>query len=130
VSGGHTHGVPPAGQRRALTAVLEISSAILAAEVAGAFLAGSLALLADAGHMLRDVAGLGLALTAAVLARPATDERTWGYLRAEVLGRRRAGRGAAGRGRVRGRRGDTSAGPAAGGGTWGDGGVRRHRPGR
>jgi cobalt-zinc-cadmium efflux system protein len=66
--------------------VLGISSAILAAEVAGAFLAGSLALLADAGHMLSDVAGLGLALTAAVLAaRPATDERTWGYLRAEVL---------------------------------------------
>jgi len=66
--------------------VLGISSAILAAEVAGAFLAGSLALLADAGHMLSDVAGLGLALTVAVLAaRPATDERTWGYLRAEVL---------------------------------------------
>jgi cobalt-zinc-cadmium efflux system protein len=66
--------------------VLGISSAILAAEVAGAFLAGSLALLADAGHMLSDVAGLGLALTAAVLAaRPATDARTWGYLRAEVL---------------------------------------------
>ena len=86
MSGGHAHGVPPAGQRRALTVVLGISSAILAAEVAGAFLAGSLALLADAGHMLSDVAGLGLALTAAVLAaRPATDERTWGYLRAEVL---------------------------------------------
>src|ERR1019366_9213665 len=64
-SGGHAHGVRPAGQRRALTVVLGISSAILAAEVAGAFLAGSLALLADAGHMLSDVAELGLALTAA-----------------------------------------------------------------
>jgi cobalt-zinc-cadmium efflux system protein len=86
VSGGHSHGVPAAGQRRALTVVLGISSAILAAEVAGAFLSGSLALLADAGHMLSDVAGLGLALAAAVLAaRPATDARTWGYLRAEVL---------------------------------------------
>jgi cobalt-zinc-cadmium efflux system protein len=85
-SHGHAHGVPGAGQRRALTVVLGISSAILAAEVAGAFLSGSLALLADAGHMLSDVAGLGLALTAAVLAgRPATDTRTWGYLRAEVL---------------------------------------------
>ncbi len=82
----HGHGVPTAGQRRALTAVLGISSAILAAEVAGGLLSGSLALLADAGHMLSDVAGLGLALSAAVLAgRPATDTRTWGYLRAEVL---------------------------------------------
>jgi cobalt-zinc-cadmium efflux system protein len=49
-------------------------------------LSGSLALLADAGHMLTDVAGLSLALIAAVLAgRPATDARTWGYRRAEVL---------------------------------------------
>ena len=47
---------------------------------------GSLALLADAGHMLTDVAGLGLALLASVLSgRPATDARTWGFRRAEVL---------------------------------------------
>lgn len=86
MSGGHGHGVPAAGHRRALTLVLAISSAILAAEVAGALLSGSLALLADAGHMLSDVAGLGLALAATILAaRPATDARTWGYLRAEVL---------------------------------------------
>jgi cobalt-zinc-cadmium efflux system protein len=86
VTGGHSHGVPGPGQRRALAAVLGISAAILAAEVAGAILARSLALLADAGHMLSDVAGLGLALAATVLAaRPATDTRTWGYLRAEVL---------------------------------------------
>jgi cobalt-zinc-cadmium efflux system protein len=86
VSGGHSHGAPGPGQRRALTVVLSISSAILAAEVAGAVLSGSLALLADAGHMLSDIAGLGLALAATVLAaRPATDTRTWGYLRAEVL---------------------------------------------
>jgi cobalt-zinc-cadmium efflux system protein len=83
---GHSHGVPAPGQRRALTVVLGISVTILAAEVAGAVLSGSLALLADAGHMLSDVAGLGLALAATVLAaRPATDTRTWGYLRAEVL---------------------------------------------
>ena len=50
------------------------------------FVSGSLALLADAGHMLTDVAGLTLAYVAAVLARrPATDSRTWGYRRAEVL---------------------------------------------
>jgi cobalt-zinc-cadmium efflux system protein len=55
-------------------------------EVIGAVLSGSLALLADAGHMLTDVAGLSLALIAAVLAgRPVTDARTWGYRRAEVL---------------------------------------------
>src|SRR5712691_6882015 len=83
---GHGDGVPAVGRRRALTVVLGISSAILAAEVAGGLLSGSLALLADAGHMLSDVAGLGLALSAAVLAaRPASDTRTWGYLRAEVL---------------------------------------------
>ena len=86
MSGGHSHGAPGPGQRRALSVVLGISAVILAAEVAGAVLSGSLALLADAGHMLSDVAGLALALTATVLAaRPATDTRTWGYLRAEVL---------------------------------------------
>jgi hypothetical protein len=45
----------------------------------GAIVSGSLALLADAGHMLTDVAGLSLAVAASVLAaRPATPERTWG----------------------------------------------------
>lgn len=83
----HGHGPPAApGQRRALTVVLGISAAIMAAEIAGGLVSGSLALLADAGHMVSDVAGLGLALAATVLAaRPATDTRTWGYLRAEVL---------------------------------------------
>jgi cobalt-zinc-cadmium efflux system protein len=43
-------------------------------------------LLADAGHLLTDAAGLSVALLAAVLAaRPATDARTWGYRRAEIL---------------------------------------------
>jgi len=66
--------------------VLTVTSTILVVEVVGALLSGSLALLADAGHMLTDVAGLSLALIAAVLAgRPATDARTWGYRRAEVL---------------------------------------------
>lgn len=83
---GHGHGVPGAGHRRPLAIVLGISSTILAVEVAGAFISGSLALLADVGHMLTDVAGLTLALVAAVLAgRPATETRTWGYRRAEVL---------------------------------------------
>jgi cobalt-zinc-cadmium efflux system protein len=94
VSGGHQHGggqghdhsPAAAGHRRPLAIVLGITSAVLAVEVAGAFISGSLALLADAGHILTDVAGLTLALVAAVLAgRPATQARTWGYRRAEVL---------------------------------------------
>jgi cobalt-zinc-cadmium efflux system protein len=66
--------------------VLGITLAVLVVEVVGAFVSGSLALLADAGHMLTDVGGLTLAYVAAVLARrPATDSRTWGYRRAEVV---------------------------------------------
>lgn len=84
---GHRHGAGATGrQRRPLTIVLAISATILVVEVVGAVISGSLALLTDAGHMLTDVAGLSLALIAAVLAqRPATPQRTWGYRRAEVL---------------------------------------------
>jgi cobalt-zinc-cadmium efflux system protein len=84
---GHGHAVAAGpGQRSRLAVVLGISTTLLVVEVAGALISGSLALLADAGHMLADVAGLSLALVAARLAsRPATDERTWGYRRAEVL---------------------------------------------
>ena len=85
---GHGHGrpVPAIGHRTPLAIVLGISTAILVVEAIGAFLSGSLALLADAAHMLTDAAGLTLALVAAVLAgRPATEDRTWGYRRAEVL---------------------------------------------
>ena len=85
---GHDHGHDPprAGHRRPLAIVLGISGTIVAVEVAGAVVSGSLALLADAGHMLTDAAGLSLALVAAMLAdRPATQARTWGYRRAEVL---------------------------------------------
>lgn len=84
---GHSHG---GGQlvdhRGRLGVVLAITGAVLAVEVVGAVMSGSLSLLADAGHVLTDVAGLTLAYVAAVLARrPATDVRTWGYRRAEVL---------------------------------------------
>jgi len=84
---GHGHGVPTGGGfARRLAVVLSISGTILIVEVIGAVISGSLALLADAGHMLTDVAGLSLALVAATLAnRPTTDARTWGYRRAEVL---------------------------------------------
>ena len=82
----HDHGLAASGNRRPLAVVLGISSAILVVEVIGALISGSLALLADAGHMFTDVAGLTLALIAAVLVeRPATSRRTWGYRRAEIL---------------------------------------------
>ena len=72
--------------RGRLRTVLIITVTVLIAEVIGAAVSGSLALLADAGHMLSDVAGLTLAWVASVLAqRPATLARTWGYRRAEVL---------------------------------------------
>ena len=60
---------------------------MLVVEIVGAWLSGSLALLADAGHMFSDLAGLIIALTATVVAaRPATDRQTFGYQRAEVFG--------------------------------------------
>ncbi len=69
-----------------LWAVLAITGAVLAVEVVVGLLANSLALLADAGHMLTDLAGLGLALFAIhVASRPADDERTYGSYRFEIL---------------------------------------------
>jgi cobalt-zinc-cadmium efflux system protein len=62
---GHGHGHAGGGHRRPLAIVLAISATILVVEVVGAWWSGSLALLADAGHMLTDVAGLSLALVAA-----------------------------------------------------------------
>ena len=81
--GDHRHGD---GDRRRLAVALAITVTVLLAEAVGAWLSGSLALLADAGHMLTDAAGLTIALIAASLAtRPATVRRTWGLRRAEVL---------------------------------------------
>ncbi len=83
---GHDHAEGAGDDRRRLAIVLGITSVVLVAEVIGALVSGSLALLADAGHMLTDAAGLLIALIAARLAaRPATTRRTWGYRRAEVL---------------------------------------------
>jgi len=71
---GHGHSHTPAGKnKRRLAIVLGLTGAYLLAEVAGAWITQSLALLADAGHMLTDVAGLALALLAIRFAeRPAT----------------------------------------------------------
>ncbi len=72
--------------RGRLALALGITLTILAVEVAGAAVTGSLALFADAGHMGTDAAGVGLSLIAAHFAtRPATTQRTFGYARAEIL---------------------------------------------
>jgi cobalt-zinc-cadmium efflux system protein len=84
---GHGHGQSAARAGRGrLLAVFLISLAVLVVEVVGGLVTGSLALLADAGHMLTDVAGIGLALLAIWFAgRPATPERTFGHYRFEIL---------------------------------------------
>jgi cobalt-zinc-cadmium efflux system protein len=83
---GHIHAHGGARHRGRLAAVLATSVAMLLVEVAGGLATGSLALLADAGHLLTDVAGLTLALLAIWFgARPATSERTYGYYRLEIL---------------------------------------------
>ena len=69
-----------------LRIVLVLSCAYLLAEAIGGWLTGSLALLADAGHMLSDVAALGLSLFASWIGRrPTTPRHTFGYYRAEIL---------------------------------------------
>jgi cobalt-zinc-cadmium efflux system protein len=87
----HRHdGRPPSGGRatssRRLTATLLLVVLYAGVEVAGGLLTNSLALLADAGHMLSDAAALGLALFAIWFAsRPAPARHTYGYYRAEIL---------------------------------------------
>ncbi len=85
---GHAHAHDHSRERskRALALTLALTSAFLVAEVIGGLLTGSLALLADAAHMLSDSVSLGLALFAVWLAqRPATPQRTFGLNRAEIL---------------------------------------------
>ncbi|MGI8887005.1 MAG: cation diffusion facilitator family transporter [Gaiellaceae bacterium] len=82
----HDHGDVRAGSRRALALALGITALYTVVEVVGGLATGSLALLADAVHMLSDNVALALALFAVWLAdRPTTPERTYGYKRAEVL---------------------------------------------
>jgi len=83
---GHDHARQAAGNRARLGIAIAIVASVLVVEVLGAWLSGSLALLADAGHMLSDLIGLVIALVAAfVAARPATDRQTYGYQRVEVF---------------------------------------------
>ena len=84
--GGHAHGTAAGRHTGRLTAVLAVTVVVGVVEVVGGLLSGSLALLADAGHVGADAAGLAVALAAVRLAqRPATAKRTWGLARAEVI---------------------------------------------
>lgn len=81
----HRHGAF-ASNRRRLSLVLCLTAIYMLAEVVGGYATGSLALLADAGHMLTDVAALTLALIAIWFgSRPATPNKTFGYYRLEIL---------------------------------------------
>ena len=86
---GDSHGhVQSAGSRnkKSLAIVFGLTFFYLIVEIIGGLWTGSLALLADAGHMLTDVAGVGLALLAIWFAeKPASPERTYGYYRVEIL---------------------------------------------
>jgi len=80
------HGSPKRSNSRALLLVFALTTAYMVAEVVAGVLTGSLALLADAGHMVSDSGSILLALMAISLARrPATSKRSFGYKRAEIL---------------------------------------------
>lgn len=82
----HLHQPATRESRRGLVVTLILVCLYMLAEVIGGLLSNSLALLADAGHMLSDAAALGLALFAIWMSRrPATPKRTWGFYRAEIL---------------------------------------------
>jgi cobalt-zinc-cadmium efflux system protein len=88
VEHGHAHGAHDhrGASRRALAIVLALTVAFTVVEVVGGLLTGSLAVLADAGHMLSDTFAIGLALVALTLAaRPSTPRRSFGFQRAEIL---------------------------------------------
>lgn len=82
--GGHAHAADlPV---RSLRIALALTATLFVVEVIGGFLSNSIALLADAGHMLTDVAALGLALFVAWFSKqPETPKKTYGYLRWEIL---------------------------------------------
>ena len=84
VSVDHDH-AQDAGRTRLIIA-LAITAVVMVAELVGAAITGSLALLTDAAHMLTDTSGLIIALIASILiARPPSARRTWGFQRAEVI---------------------------------------------
>src|SRR5271167_3209870 len=87
----HNHGSAAQGlarsDQRRLLIVLGVTSAYFITELVGGYLTGSLALLSDAVHMLTDIAALCLGLlTLWISRRPASSAKSYGYLRAEILG--------------------------------------------
>jgi cobalt-zinc-cadmium efflux system protein len=86
VGHGHGHAASRAADRRRLRWVLVVTGSVLVVELVGAWLTGSLALLADAGHMATDAGAVVLALGASyVAARPGGARSTFGYHRVEVV---------------------------------------------
>lgn len=82
----HDHTHRSETNRIRLALAFGLTAIVLVVEVVMALITGSLALLVDAAHMLTDTAGLGIALFAAsLMAKPPTDQRTWGFARVEVL---------------------------------------------
>ena len=81
---GHSHGVGASTRRLAIA--LALTTTFLIAELVGAFVFDSLALLSDAAHMFTDSAALAIALAAVKIGqRPPDDQRTFGYRRFEIL---------------------------------------------
>ncbi|CRL99539.1 MULTISPECIES: cation diffusion facilitator family transporter [Pseudomonas] len=86
MSAGHQHAQVRAGHERKLWIALCLTSSFMIAEVIGAFVTGSLALLSDAAHMMTDALALAIALVAIQVAKRAADrKRTFGYARFEIL---------------------------------------------
>jgi len=85
-AGGHAHDHTAGADARMLGWALALTTTYLVAEIVGAFVFNSLALLSDAAHMLTDVAALVIALLAIRFGqKPADDKRTFGYKRFEIL---------------------------------------------
>jgi cobalt-zinc-cadmium efflux system protein len=86
VSHDHATGTAASADRGRLALVFALTTAVFVVELWGGLAANSLALLADAGHLFTDVAGIGLSLLAIWFAgRPASADRSFGYLRLEIL---------------------------------------------
>ena len=84
-SSSHSHSHASASRGR-LAIALAVTGTVLIAELIGAYITESLALAADAGHMLVDSSGLVIALIAAhLMTRPRNNRRTWGWARSEVV---------------------------------------------
>ena len=82
----HDHDHRLEGDRKLLVAALALIAALMVGEIVTGIVAGSLALLADAGHLVSDVLALGFAVVAATLAaRPAQGRWTYGFRRLEIL---------------------------------------------